>query len=79
MHDTFGLLISGAIVLTGAVGTISPRILCRLEHGSDIPPGPPTNERLRRMRIQSIVMLLIGCLVVYAVFTAKGPADGPLF
>jgi hypothetical protein len=77
MPNTIGLLISGALALTGAVGAISPGTLCRLD--SDTPPGPLTSDRLRTMRISGIVMLVLACAVAYAVCTAKGVPEGPLF
>jgi hypothetical protein len=79
MLDAFGLLITGILLVTGAIGIVSPGTLCDLESGPDIPPGPPSDQRLREMRIQCLVMVILGCVGIYAILTAVGPADGPLF
>jgi hypothetical protein len=79
MADAFGLLISGLFIVTGAVGIVSPDTLCDLESGVDIPPGPPSEQRLRQMRVQCLVMVILGCVGIYVILTAVGPADGPLF
>ena len=79
MADVFGLLITGLLLVTGAVGIVSPGTLCDLESGVDVPPGPPSSQRLREMRISCLIMFVFGCIGIYAILTAVGPADGPLF
>jgi hypothetical protein len=79
MPDILGLLIAGALLAVGALGAVSPDTLCSAETGVDVPPGPPSPERLRTMRIQCVVLFVFGCVVIYAILTARGPADGPLF
>jgi hypothetical protein len=79
MSDAFGLLITGMLLVTGAVGIVSPGTLCDLESGVDIPPGPPSEQRLREMRVSCLIMFVLGCIGVYAILTAVGPADGPDF
>jgi hypothetical protein len=79
MSNAFGLLITGLLLVTGAVGIVSPGTLCDLESGVDIAPGPPSTQRLREMRIQCVIMVVMGCIGIYAILTAVGPADGPLF
>lgn len=79
MTDAFGLLITGLLLVTGAVGIVSPGTLCDLEYGVDIPPGPPSEQRLRQMRVQCLIMVILACVGIYAILTAPGPADGPLF
>jgi len=79
MSDVFGLLITGLVLVTGAVGIVSPGTLCDLESGIDIPPGPPSKQRLRQMRVTCLVMVVFACIGIYAILTADGPADGPLF
>ena len=79
MANAFGLLITGLLLVTGAVGIVSPGTLCDLEHGVDVPPGPPSEQRLREMRMQFIIMVVLGCIGIYAILTAVGPAEGPLF
>ena len=79
MSNAFGLLITGLLLITGAVGIVSPGTLCDLESGADIPPGPPSEQRLRQMRVTCLVMVALACIVIYAILTAVGPAEGPLF
>ena len=79
MLNAFGLLINGLVLVAGAVGIVSPDTLCDLECGVDIPPGPPSEQRLRQMRVQCVVMVIFACVGIYAILTAVGPAEGPLF
>ena len=59
MADAFGLLITGILLVTGAVGIVSPGTLCDLESGVDIPPGPPSEQRLREMRVSCLIMFVL--------------------
>ena len=79
MSTAFGLLITGLLLVTGAVGIVSPDTLCDLESGADVPPGPPSEQRLLEMRISCVVMVIFACIGIYAILTAGGPAEGPLF
>ncbi len=79
MADAFGLLITGLLLVTGAIGIVSPGTLCDLESGVDVPPGPPSEQRLREMRVSCVIMFVFGCIGIYAILTAVGPPDGPLF
>jgi len=78
MADVFGLLITGLLLVTGAVGIVSPGTLCDIESGVDVPQGPPSDQRLRQMRATCVVMVVLACIGIYAILTAVGPADGPL-
>jgi hypothetical protein len=78
MDVAFGLLIAGAALVTGFMGTIWPRLMYDLD-SEDRESGPPTPAKLRSLRITFLFLFLIACAGLYAILTARGPAEGPLF
>jgi hypothetical protein len=77
MDMAIPILVVGSLLVTGFIGTLWPSVLYNLD-SEERASGPPTPEKLRSVRNASLVLVLIACVLIYAILTASGPAEGPL-